>query len=90
MNINIIKKCLEELNKESFRKDYVIGMLETLYEMSNKNDLVIAPTTPTTHVVSGIPTQTYYTTSTSKDEGEVLDKVAQARLADIKKNIKYE
>ena len=28
---DIIKKCLDELGKEQPRKDYVIGMLETLY-----------------------------------------------------------
>lgn len=32
MNPNIIKKCIEELNKQDFRKDYVLGMLESLYE----------------------------------------------------------
>lgn len=30
---SILQKCLDELNKETFRKDYVIGMLETLIEM---------------------------------------------------------
>ena len=37
MNHNIINKCLEELKKpeKEFRKDYVIGMLETLSEMTN-------------------------------------------------------
>lgn len=34
MNTSILTKCLEELNKENFRKDYVIGMLETLIELS--------------------------------------------------------
>jgi hypothetical protein len=33
MNKTILKKCIEELSKEdAFRKDYVLGMLETLYE----------------------------------------------------------
>lgn len=32
MNTSILKKCLEELNKKDPRKDYVIGMLETLIE----------------------------------------------------------
>lgn len=34
MNNNILKKCLEELNKKDFRKDYVIGMIETLVDVS--------------------------------------------------------
>lgn len=37
----ILQKCLDELNKEPFKIDKVIGMLETLIEMSggsvNKN-----------------------------------------------------
>ena len=36
MNNSIIKKCLDELQKETFRRDYVIGMLETLYDMSGQ------------------------------------------------------
>ena len=30
---NILQKCLDELNKEPFKIDKVIGMLETLIEM---------------------------------------------------------
>lgn len=37
MNNNILKKCLEELNKENPRKDYVIGMLETLIDVGGSN-----------------------------------------------------
>lgn len=89
MNNNIIKKCLEELQKESFRKDYVIGMLETLYEMNNRSELVTVQT-PINNTIT-TPPPTYYTTfSTSNDEGEMLDKVAQARLNEVKKNTKYE
>jgi len=44
MNNNIIKKCLEELQKKDFRKDYVIGMLETLYEMSAPTERLIYTT----------------------------------------------
>lgn len=43
---NIIKKCIDELNKEEFRKDYVIGMLETLYDIQNaaaKNPVPAVP-----------------------------------------------
>ncbi len=36
MNSNIIKKCIDELNKDNFRKDYVLGMLESLYETQDK------------------------------------------------------
>lgn len=37
MNTSILKKCLEELNKENPRKDYVIGMLETLIDVGGSN-----------------------------------------------------
>ncbi len=33
-NTGILKKCLEELSKESPRLDYVRGMLETLIDVS--------------------------------------------------------
>lgn len=33
MQKNILQKCLDELNKEPFKIDKVIGMLETLIEM---------------------------------------------------------
>lgn len=33
----ILQKCLDELNKEPFKVDKVIGMLETLLEMNGGN-----------------------------------------------------
>ena len=38
--MNIIKKCLDELQKDTFRKDYVIGLLESFYEMQSGNPVV--------------------------------------------------
>lgn len=35
MHTKILEKCLEELRKDDPRKDYVIGMLETLVEMDS-------------------------------------------------------
>lgn len=78
MNNNIIKKCLEELQKEGFRKDYVIGMLETLYEMTD-GPVITQP--------RAIPVQPQPNDS---DEGQVLDLTAKARLQEVMKNIKYE
>ena len=48
MNPNIIKKCIEELNKQDFRKDYVLGMLESLYESQGNvtHTPIINPITP--------------------------------------------
>jgi hypothetical protein len=37
MNTKIIQKCIEELKKETFSKEYVLGMLETFVEMSGSN-----------------------------------------------------
>ena len=44
MNANIIKKCLEELSKKDFRKDYVIGLLESYYDMLAPNLAYTGPT----------------------------------------------
>lgn len=37
MNTNILKKCVEELKKESPKIDYVLGMLESVIELSGTN-----------------------------------------------------
>jgi len=37
MNNTILQKCLDELNKKDIRKDYVIGMLETLISLSGES-----------------------------------------------------
>ena len=45
--MNIIKKCLDELEKDDFRKDYVIGLLESFYEIeSSRVGLPITSQTP--------------------------------------------
>ncbi len=36
MKTTILQKCLDELNKVDCRKDYVIGILETLIETESK------------------------------------------------------
>ncbi len=36
MNTNILKKCVDELKKDTFSKEYVLGMLETIIEMSSE------------------------------------------------------
>lgn len=51
MNTPILKKCIEELQKESFRKDYVLGMLETLVEMqSSIQPIGLAPGSMVEHL----------------------------------------
>lgn len=44
MNTNILKKCVEELKKESPKIDYVLGMLESVIELSDVSP--IYPYTP--------------------------------------------
>lgn len=78
-NTGILQKCLDELNKETFRKDYVIGMLETLINMqdfthqSEPLKIVLPP-----HLISSANG-----TSDAPDEGAVLDAKAKAAIATI-------
>lgn len=44
MNTKILQKCVEELSKENFKKDYVLGMLETVIEMSSQNQSIVYET----------------------------------------------
>jgi hypothetical protein len=47
MNTKILQKCVEELKKETYSKEYVLGMLETIIEMNNNDKpLIYATTTP--------------------------------------------
>lgn len=64
MNIAILKKCLEELNKKEFRQDYVIGMLETLIETQSQ----------ALPVAMSVPPQ--YTTPRSLSAGQPTDRLA--------------
>lgn len=34
MNTQILQKCVDEMKKETFSKEYVLGMLETIIAMS--------------------------------------------------------
>jgi hypothetical protein len=43
MHTLILKKCVEELKKENPKIDYILGMLETIIELSNepiKNSII--------------------------------------------------
>lgn len=56
MNITgIIKKCLDELEKESPKLDYIRGMLETVVEVQQATiPSLTAPSVPATPVVGNI------------------------------------
>lgn len=68
--IPILKKCLEELTKESPKLDYVRGMLETIIEIQNpsKEETAIP-------IVDASTKGTKYTYSTPvpQDEATILD-----------------
>lgn len=79
---NIIKKCLDELNKENFRKDYVLGMLETLYETQGIPTAPISPS-PT---YTPFPPPSFALTNFSQDtidEGAQLDMEARAMMGKL-------
>lgn len=42
---NVIQKCVEELNKEAPRIDYIRGMLESILVMNTPNGPVLSVTT---------------------------------------------
>lgn len=80
MNTSILRKCLEELGKDSPKLDYIRGMLETLIEMQGAQKTVLLP--PSTY----IPNITY-TTAPTTDEASILEakaRVAMDKMKDIK------
>jgi hypothetical protein len=89
MNTNILKKCIDKLRDiktdevSSSEVQYVLGMLETLYEMqTDKADLagIVSSTPPAARVV--LPTGKK--TDAPVDEAAVLDAKARAALETIK------
>lgn len=60
MNKNILQKCIDALKNEKPNIDYVLGMLETLVEMSDTPTLASFPTP--------IPTQVYKAPANHVDE----------------------
>jgi hypothetical protein len=83
MNTNILKKCIDELKKESDPNyDYVLGMLEALYEMHTD-------TVPHKEAFKAVANDVFNRnlekiTDKPIDEGAVLDAKARAALETIK------
>jgi len=50
MNTNILQKCVDELKKDTFSKEYVLGMLETLIVMSSDKKVQVTYDTKTNPV----------------------------------------
>lgn len=81
MNTSILKKCIDELQQDTFRKDYVLGMLETLYEMQEERPSVIPAAQP-----SGLfPKPPYVVTNVAanQDDASILDAKAKAAIAAV-------
>lgn len=64
----VIQKCVEELNKEAPRIDYIRGMLESLLVMNNNASTVVA----SKHIVYSQPPATVSATPTMSDEETTL------------------
>lgn len=95
MNTHILKKCLDELGKETPDLSYVRGMLEVL-AMSEENPPLAVSYTPKPMPVpgwiGGAPangTGQYVggsnTVSTILDEGSSLDHFAAAKIAEVQR-----
>lgn len=67
MHKNILKKCLDELQKADFSKDYVRGMLETLYDLQGPT------TTPTITGQTILPTPYVAGQTTTEEEANKED-----------------
>lgn len=81
MNTKILQKCLDELNKEPFKIDKVIGMLETMIEMSEETKLKNYPLIP-----QDIPTQTWNPVTSiapKSDEETFTDKYLNGTIGQI-------
>lgn len=84
MNTKILQKCLDELNKESPRLDYLRGMLETLVEMQETP----LQTKVYRDIISPNPQPFSYKAEYAlppsipevKDEGGMLDTIAAAAM----------
>ena len=78
MNKAILKKCLEELSKESPSLPYVRGMLETMMEFLPQEPTITYTVPPA--MVSQTPI-----VPTGFDEGSQMDRIAAAKTAEIKR-----
>ncbi len=82
-NISILNKCLKELGEATPRLDYVRGMLETLIEL--QSPIFTSSVTSDIHAASLVPGAVMQVPlDKPKDEGQILDDIAKARLAGVK------
>ena len=77
MNKNILKKCLDELQKENPRLDYVRGILETLIESLEVSATSSSTFTYNPPIIYNPPI------TTSVDEATMLENEAKAKLKSV-------
>lgn len=82
MNNKILQKVIEELKKKEPSIPYVLGMLETMSEMTASGTQVTS-----THPTIGIPISI---SGVPKDEGSILDAAAKSKLQEVINSSKYE
>lgn len=79
MNINILKKCLDELAKEKPSLDYLKGMLETLSELEAQPMLKPAPLAESFKVMKTVQKDIQ-----DSSEADILDAKARAAIERVK------
>lgn len=87
MNRKTIQKFIDEVNKETFRKDYVLGMLETLLEsLPIEPAGLVGQTTSTAFnsVDLGTVFPDARVSPVAQDEAAQLDLMAKAKLEGVK------
>jgi hypothetical protein len=75
----ILEKAITELKKEDFKKDYVLGMLETLVEMQSAPQVehkIVPPKIIPSLGTDPIPEK-------QVTEAEMLEKLAAAKLKEV-------
>jgi hypothetical protein len=86
MNTKIIQKCIEELKKETFSKEYVLGMLETYVEMSGDNSPKVMPFNYGSTGTVGTPNMVYSSATSMSDEEIIPDAVKVGPVATLNFN----
>lgn len=76
----ILEKAIVELKKDTFSKEYVLGMLETLVEMQDSKEFYTK--SPAQVARPAIQLETVVQ-EREVDEAEMLEKLAAARLKEV-------
>jgi len=89
MNSNILKKCIDELQKDKPRLEYILGLLESLYEIGEPVKY-LNKYNPENSFSNPIMVTNATKIGEIKDEGKLMDLEAKAKLESVKKMIKLE